>query len=515
MKTVNAVIGNNLDDCVTLVGSAVAGDTICFICDGAARSVIAREEIAAWHKVAIKTIDEGSFVHKYGAAIGVATKRIAEGSLVHIHNMRSPEIFDVQADSAVKDPEPSVSGAIVTEPSASGAAVTGSADQRHFFGYKRPDGKTGVRNHVVVMPGVICATVAARRIAAATGAVYLDNPFGCGQTVADTERTLHILSGLLANPNVYGALIVGLGCEFLSEERYRSAIESKSKGKPLGYVCIQKDGAIAGTVEKGERIVREMLEEATKCARVECDISELMLGLECGGSDPTSGLSANVVLGQVSDRLVDIGGTVVISETAEAIGAERALMDRGATPEIGRALYDCVRNKDAAYAELGENIRNSNPSPGNIKSGITTLEEKSLGCINKCGTRPFAALVGYGDIVDVRGVVFMDTTAYDAASVTAKIAGGCQVVAFTTGLGNPIGNAIAPVIKITGNSDTGSILSDMIDFVTGDTLIGCKTVAQSADELIELLLRVCSGEPVKAEINGSDVISIDHRHMLA
>ena len=365
------------------------------------------------------------------------------------------------------------------------------------------------------MPGVLCADSVAKKIAAATGAVYLHNPHGCGQTGADNERTLHILSGLIANPNVYGALIVGLGCEFLSEDRYRDAVELKAPGKPVSYVCIQSDGGIAATVEKGVLAIEGLISEASKCERIECDISELLLGLECGGSDPTSGISANVVLGEVSDRIVDMGGTVVISETVEAIGAEHILLERGATPEIGRAIYDCVRDKDAAFAALGENIRDRNPSPGNIKAGISTLEEKSLGCIVKSGTRPFTALINYGDPIKVRGTIFMDTTAFDAASITAKIAGGCQAVVFTTGLGNPIGSAIAPVIKMTGNKDTFMRLSDMLDFESSGTLTGELTVAQSADKLMELVISVCAGERVKAEINGADVVSIDQHNMQA
>ncbi len=384
-----------------------------------------------------------------------------------------------------------------------------------FKGYKRSDGKVGIRNHVVVMPGVVCADVAARNIAAATGATYLQNPQGCGQTRVDSERTLNILSGLLSNPNVYGALIVGLGCEMLQEAKYREAVEAKSPGKPLRYISIQADGGVTKTTEKGIEIIGELMGEANKCQRTDCDISELILGLECGGSDPTSGISANVVLGEVSDRLVDAGGTTVISETVEAIGAEHILRQRGSTPEIGQALYDCVRSKDEAFKALGENIRNCNPSPGNIKAGISTLEEKSLGCINKSGTRPFSALVGYGEPIKARGAVFMDTTAFDAASTAAKIAGGCQTVVFTTGLGNPIGCAIAPVIKITGNRSTYERLTDMLDFESGGTLCGEKSVAQSADELMALIIRVCNGEKVKAEINGADVISIDQHNMQA
>lgn len=384
-----------------------------------------------------------------------------------------------------------------------------------FYGYKRPDGKTGVRNHVVVMPGVLCADSAAQKIAAETGAVYLHNPYGCGQTKADAERALHILSGLLANPNVYGALIVGLGCEFLGEEEYRAAVEGKSRGKPIHYLSIQEENGVAATVAKGANAARELLEEAGKCVRVECGVSDLIIGLECGGSDPTSGLSANVVLGEATDRIVGMGGSAVISETVEAIGAESLLLGRGKTPEIGRAIYDCVRAKDAAFTALGENIRSRNPSPGNIRAGITTLEEKSLGCIIKSGASPFSSLIGYGDQVTEKGLVFMDTTAFDAASVTAKAAGGCQVIVFTTGLGNPIGCAIAPVIKMTGNKETYDRLRDMLDFDSSGTLTGEKTVSQSADELMEMVLSVCSGKEVRADINGAHVISIDHHNMLA
>ena len=384
-----------------------------------------------------------------------------------------------------------------------------------FSGYKRPDGKVGIRNLVVVMPGVICSEVAAKKLAAATGAAFINNPHGCGQTRADTARTLNILSGLLANPNVYGAVIVGLGCEFLNESAYREAVEARSPGKPIRYISLQADGGIKNTVEKGIPLVRELQAEAAKLPRTECDISELMLGLECGGSDPTSGLSANVVLGEVSDRLVDMGATTVISETVEAIGAEHILRARGATPEIGDAIFNCIRDKDAAYNEIGENIRRCNPSPGNIRGGISTLEEKSLGCINKSGTRPFTALAQSGEPVTAKGAVFMDTAAFDAASTTAKIAGGCQVVVFTTGLGNPIGSAVAPVIKMTGNRKTYDCLTDMLDFETSGTLTGEKTVAEAADELMELLLRVCSGEPVKAEINEAGVVAIDQFNMLA
>ena len=384
-----------------------------------------------------------------------------------------------------------------------------------FSGYRRPDGRVGVRNHIVVMPGVICAETAARKIAEATGTKFLQNPYGCGQTQADTLRTLNILTGLLSNPNVYGALIVGLGCETLGEEKYRDAILLRSPIMPVEYINIQTVGGLTSTVEKGISIIEEIKAGALSCQRTPCDLSDLIVGLECGGSDPTSGISSNAVLGVFSDMLVDSGGTTVISETVEAIGAENILRSRGASQEIGQKIYDCIRDKEKAFAMLGEDIRKSNPSPGNLKSGISTLEEKSLGCINKSGTRPFVELVGYGNQITQRGVIFMDTTAFDAASITAKIAGGCQLIVFTTGLGTPIGSPIAPVIKMTGNKNTFDTMTDMLDFESSGTLTGEKSITQAADKLEELILRVCSGELVKAEINGGDVVSIDQFNMLA
>lgn len=263
-----------------------------------------------------------------------------------------------------------------------------------FNGYKRSDGHVGIRNHVVVMPGVICASGVAQKIANKTDVQYLYNPNGCAQNSKDTSITVQILSGMIANGNVYGALIVGLGCEGISEEKYLQEIRKKTN-KPIFYISIQNVGGINKTVQRGIEIVNTLKEEANKCEREVCDLSHLILGLECGGSDPTSGLSSNAVLGFVSDKIVDFGGTSVLCETPETIGADHILKKRGLTPEIGQQLYDTIINYDKMFKENGEDIRNSNPSPGNKKSGITTLEEKSLGCIHKSGTKPFVGVYEY------------------------------------------------------------------------------------------------------------------------
>ena len=381
-----------------------------------------------------------------------------------------------------------------------------------FFGYNRPDGHVGVRNHVVVIPGVLCAEVAAKRIAQKTDAVFIYNPNGCGQCHKDTMATLDILSGLIANGNVYGALIVGLGCETIQESDYLNAVTAKTN-KPVHYISIQAEGGIGKTVEAGVKIVTALNREADQCFREEIDISELILGLECGGSDPTSGFSSNTVLGSVCDTLVDCGGTAVLSETTEAIGAEHILKQRGRTPEIGQQLYDAViRWEKDRSAESGENIRLNNPSPGNKASGLTTLTEKSLGCIHKSGTRPFEGLYEYGQLIDKKGLFFLNATAYDVANVTALAASGAQIIAFTTGRGNPVGNPVTPVIKITGNRETAIRLNDFIDFDTSISITGAKSIEHLADELLHYIIKVCNGEPVKAEDNGACEISINQMY---
>jgi len=323
----------------------------------------------------------------------------------------------------------------------------------------------GIRNYVVVMPGVICAAGVAQKIANKTDALYLYNPNGCAQNSKDTAITLEILSGLIANGNVYGVLIVGLGCEMITNDKYIDAIRKKTD-KPVEYISIQKEGGINKTVKKGIELVEILQKNAEKCTREDCDLSDLILGLECGGSDPTSGFSANAVLGNTSDRIVDFGGTTVLCETPEAIGAENILKRRGITPEVGQKLYDAVLSYDAMFKANGEDIRKSNPSPGNKASGITTLEEKSLGCIHKSGTKPFVEVYEYGKMIDKKGLVFMDGTAYDVASVVSSISGE-------------------------------------------------KSIDELGKELLDYIIRVCDGEQVKAEINGISDMAINQFYSYA
>ena len=383
----------------------------------------------------------------------------------------------------------------------------------NFMGYKRPDGSVGIRNHVLILPGCACASETCRVVASqVSGAVNIINNSGCAEVKGNEDMTQKILVGFAANPNVYGVVVIGLGCENVSHSQLRESI-LKVTNKPVVSFGIQEEGGTLKTIEKAVRVARQMVADASRVTREPCDISNLMLGIECGGSDATSGFGANPAVGNLSDRLVDLGGTVVFSETSEAIGAENVLRERGATKEIGDAIYCAIRNKDVEFRKRGEDIRDSNPSPGNLRSGISTLEEKSLGCIRKSGTHVITGYFRYGELVTGKGVTFMETASYDAISTVAEIAGGCQAVMFTTGLGTPMGCAIAPVIKITGNRDTYARLTDILDFDTSATLWGERTAQEVADKLIRCLVGVCNGRLCRAEQNGADVLVIDQHFM--
>ena len=377
-----------------------------------------------------------------------------------------------------------------------------------FMGYKRPDGRVGIRNHVLVMATCACSSDTARLISERVpGTVTFHNQHGCGQPHLDLDLTLRIVSGAAANGNIYGVVLVALGCESAQCSLVEKRIREKTN-KPICSVSIQEEGGTVKAVEKGVEYAGKLVEEAKKCERVPCDVSELILGTECGGSDPTSGLSANLVMGQVSDLLVEAGGTSVLSETTEIIGAEHILAARARTPEIGRGFYEAVEKIEKHFKGVGTSLRDGNPSPGNIASGITTIEEKSLGCIHKSGTHTFEAVYQDAEQVTSKGMVYMDTPAYDVASVMSMAAGGAQVVIFSTGMVTPTGNPIVPVIKITGNGRTAQRMKDNIDFDTSGTIRGEQTVEELGKDLFDLMLKVAKGQTVKAEELGMNEVAL-------
>lgn len=378
----------------------------------------------------------------------------------------------------------------------------------NFYGYRRPDGRVGVRNHVLILPASVCASDTTRIISQqVTGSVTFNNQNGCSQVPPDQELTMDVMAGFAANPNIYGTVVVSLGCENCQMDLVVDAIKARTN-KPLKSVIIQEAGGTLKAIEQAVRYAKEMVQEASLLRREEFPISGLIVGTECGGSDPTSGLAANPVVGELSDRMVDLGGTSILSETTEFIGAEHILAKRGKNEEVRQRILDIVHRYEKALQLVGEEVREGNPSPGNKAGGITTLEEKSLGCIHKGGHRVINAVYDYAKQVEEKGLVIMDTPGNDPSSVAAMVAGGAQVIVFTTGRGTPTGNPISPVIKITGNKLTYAAMEDNIDFDASPAIYGEKTLGELGDELLQMVVDTANGKQTKAESLGYTEIAI-------
>lgn len=377
-----------------------------------------------------------------------------------------------------------------------------------FYGYRRPDGRVGVRNKVLILPASVCASDTTRIISQqVVGSVTFNNQLGCSQVASDQQLTMDVMAGYAANPNVYGTVVVSLGCENCQMDLVVEAIQARTN-KPIRQVIIQEAGGTLKAVDIAVRYAKEMVAEASRLQKQEFPLSELIVGTECGGSDPTSGLAANVLIGELSDRIVSEGGTSILSETTEFIGAEHILARRAATPAVHDRIFEIVDRYEKALRLVGEEVREGNPSPGNKAGGITTLEEKSLGCIHKGGHTPINEVYDYAkQITSKSGLVIMDTPGNDPSSVAGMVAGGAQVIVFSTGRGTPTGNPIAPVIKITGNRITFAKMEDNID-VDASPLIYGGNLEEMGDDLLKLVSEVASGRQPKAESLGYTEMSI-------
>ena len=369
-----------------------------------------------------------------------------------------------------------------------------------FLGYKRPDGRVGVRNHVLILPASMCASDVARMVAAQVkNAVTFNNQLGCSQVGGDQQYIMDVMAGYAANPNVYGTVIVSLGCENCQMDLVEAAIRERTN-KPLEKFVIQEEGGTIRTVEKATRAAMKLVQEASLLQRVPCPVSELIIGTECGGSDPTSGLAANILVGELSDRLAALGGTPILSETTEFIGAEHILAARAKDETVKNRIYEIIKRYEDHIKNVGENIRDGNPSPGNKAGGITTLEEKSLGCIHKGGHSVINEVLEYAEEPHEKGLVIMDTPGNDMSSIAGMIAGGAQIVVFTSGRGAPTGHPIAPVIKITGNRETYAAMEDNTDVDASPIIYKPGSLQELGDLFLQEVFEVAQGKLTKAEI---------------
>ena len=372
-----------------------------------------------------------------------------------------------------------------------------------FYGYRRPDGRVGVRNKVLILPTSVCASDMARIISQQVeGSVTFNNQQGCSQVAVDQQLTMDVMAGYAANPNIYGTVLVSLGCENCQMDLVAEAIAERTN-KPMQRVIIQEAGGTLKAVEQAVRYAKQMVAEAGMVQREEFPISELIVGTECGGSDPTSGLAANPAIGAMSDLVVAAGGTSILSETSEFIGAEHILARRAADKRVHDRIYEITTRFEEHFHAVGEDVRQGNPSPGNKAGGITTLEEKSLGCIHKGGHSVINEVYDYGkQVKSHEGLVIMDTPGNDPASVAAMAAGGAQVVVFSSGRGSPIGSPIVPVVKITGNKITFANMEDNIDFNAAPLIYGERTVEELGQDLLRMVVETACGKQTKAESLG-------------
>ncbi|OME86032.1 carbohydrate hydrolase [Paenibacillus sp. FSL A5-0031] len=377
-----------------------------------------------------------------------------------------------------------------------------------FMGYERANGDIGIRNHLLIIPTVICSNQVCNRIMQLVpGTVAIPHQHGCSQIGADKERTFEVLSGTGKNPNVGGVIIISLGCEVV--DPYALAEDIRKTGKLVEVFDIQSVGGSVKAIQHGTELAKKMMAELELQPKVPVPLSKLKVAVKCGGSDATSGLSSNPALGEAADSLIAAGGTIVIGETTEIIGAEHVLAQRCATPETADMLYHIVGRFEKEVERMGADMRGGNPSPGNIEGGLSTIEEKSLGCISKCGKAPIKGVIEYAEQIPEGGLYFMDSPGNDIECVSGMAAGGVHIVCFTTGRGTPTGAAVVPVIKITGNKRMFERMEDNMDVDVSDMLGGMLSLESAGEKIWQEIIDVADGKWTKAETLGHQEFSIN------
>lgn len=459
----------------------------------------AASDVPFGHKVALRDIAPGEVIHRLGQPIGLATAAIAAGAHVHLHNMGF---------------EASMAGhAIGTR--LSNAPLRVRADVPTFDGFVRADGRVATRNYVGVLTSVNCSALVARMIAdhfrdprrlepypGVDGVVALTHKSGC--SVADGSMSMSMLRRTLAgyarHPNFSGVLLVGLGCEdnqidqLVDEEQLKLSDD-------LAKLVMQETGGTRSSIARGVEMVEAMLERASRAVRQPVPVSEIVVGLQCGGSDSFSGISANPALGAAVDRLVACGGTAILAETPEIYGAENLLLERAVTRDVGEKLIGLL-NWWEEYTRNEPQGFDNNPSPGNKAGGLTTILEKSLGAVAKGGTTNLVDVIGYGQPLGPRGLVFMDSPGFDPMSATGQVASGANLIAFTTGRGSCFGCRPAPSLKLATNTPMFLRMEEDMDINCGPILDGGASIDEMGELIFQDLIATASGKPTKSETLG-------------
>ena len=450
-----------------------------------------RETIPLGHKIALEPIVEGQAIRRYGEIIGFAKANIQPGDHVHEHNLG----FD--------DREPEAHAGLTH--------AVPVCSTRSFLGYRRADGRVGTRNYIAVAAASNCAAHAVDLIAqsfSATdlpphidGVIAFAHGDGCGQAMGpDTDQLRRTISGLLQHPNVAAALMVGLGCEVNQIDHYLRS-DGPPSALPIQGLTMQSSGGTMAVVQQAHQQIKSLMQDAVPAVRTSVPASNLVLGLNCGGSDSFSGITANPALGYCCDLLVREGGTVVLAETTEIFGAHHLLLRRAKDETVRGKLQSVVDSYRAYLRQFGGSF-NDNPSPGNKAGGLTNIVEKSLGAVAKSGTTPLNAVYEYAERIDAPGLTFMNTPGYDPVSLAGLAAGGANLIAFTTGRGSAIGFPSVPVFKISSNSAISRRMADHIDLNAGTIGDGVETIEQVGTSLFEALLQSASGIKTKAELLG-------------
>lgn len=489
-----AIVLNPADNVAILTGRAAQGS------DPLRIGVPLSGPVPGGHKIARRDIPAGTEVLKFGQIIGHATADIRAGSHVHTHNCGFSDHdrdYRIGADLA-----------------AARAAIPAPAP-RSFMGYVRPGGQVGTRNYIALCATVNCSATVIRRAAweieasgmleaypNVDGVVAFAHGTGCGMAAEGRGFDIlqRVLWGHATHPNVGAAVFVGLGCEVMQIARMKAAFGAANADRFHG-LTIQETGGTRATIAAIRAKVAELLPEVNTARRTPCPASALRLALQCGGSDGYSGITANPALGVASDLLVGLGGTAILSETPEIYGAEQLLLRRAASPEVADRLIACIRWWEGYTAMNGGSMDN-NPSPGNKLGGLTTILEKSLGAAAKGGSTPLTAFYDYAEQVTEPGFVFMDTPGYDPVAATGQIAGGAQIVAFTTGRGSAFGSKPAPTVKIATNDSLYRQMPEDMDINCGDILSEGRSLQDKGLEILDKILAVASGERSKSEALG-------------